>query len=395
MIDLNKIFKFYYTRIDEALDSGFNYELLVWTFNPEHFAEPYILPQAFIRKEILTLMMFTSKLHCLVIGPPGIGKTSITEFFKYIDFPFGKIHMVGGGSGSVVTPAGIRDTVINLRARIIEEYDTDDINTLREMPKAILHLEEFFRAPKFVRDILKPVMESFELVVTHSSRSSVRGTYFAPILVYADTNPPLYDHWIGKEFEHKKKQLDRVSKESAYLRRFSIIICLDKYTPQQEYIIQKFRSYFKCNPHPAIEDGTFYQKYKEFVFSRRRAKVKRVEPPDDVYSFISGIKEIEERGEILLPVVYSNFIDHVINIAEAVARIEGYKETTDECYNKAIEILSRCLCTIINPEIIKERDLDRARLELYRKAVRLGESRKREVAEKFGEYLEGYAKKTN
>ena len=381
---LNKFFEFFYSIIDAALDEGFNYERLVWTFNPEHIADPIYLPQAWLRKEALVLQLFASKMHTLVIGPPGIGKTTITEFLNRIHFAFDRATMVGGESGAVTTAAGLREKVIRLADLIKREFDlvTDNVD-IRNLPKAILHLEEFLKAPKGLRDVLKPIMNDFLLIVSQSQRSDRAGRWLAPINIYADSNPPMQDDWIGPDFQSKKEQLKEFATEAAYIRRFTVVMALDRYNIKQNIVIRKFKEYIKVNPHPALESGEFYKKYEDFVRKHRRIKVKYTPAPIWVHEFIAGLEDLQDRGRVLLPIVYSDFIDNIYAVAEAFARINEHKEIEEEDWAKAVNFYARIFETIANVEKTDKRSL-------YERAIELGKRREEEVKEMIERIEEKY-----
>ncbi len=369
-------FSFLYKNIDKALDEGFTYETLVWTFNPEHFADPHLIPQSWIRKEALVLQMFSPKMHVLVIGPPGIGKTTITDFFYKIHFPFDRATLVATQYGSVTTTAGLRETVIRLSRNIMNEFELD-INPSfdpKRIPKAILHLEEFLKAPPSFRDIMKAVMNDNILIIRQAER---REEYPAPINVYADTNPPGQDTWIGNDFRSKKAQLEEFAKETAFVRRFTVVLALDDYTIGQKALIRKYIAYYRTNPHPAIESGEFFEKYEEFVRKRRRLKVKVKDVPDRVFNFILGLeRDLVSTGKLLLPIIHTDFIQNIISIAEGFARIKGHKEVMDDDWKDAMDFVTRCIETIADIPPTKK-------IKFYEHILSVGRRMKRELEEKF------------
>ena len=380
-----KLFQFFYSIIDLSLDEGFNYERLVWTFNPYQFGDPNILPQVWLRKEALVLQMFSSKMHILVIGPPGIGKTSITDFLFNIGFPIERASLVGGESGAVTTAAGLRESVIRLADLIVKEFNLDSSGkSVKNIPKAILHLEEFLRSPRYIRDVLKPIMSDFKLIIKQSHKSGRTGEWLAPVNIYADTNPPLMDSWVSPDFHAKRQQLEEFIKESAYIRRFTVVMALDNYSPEQNAIIRKWKEFIRVNPHDALESGEFFKKYEDFVRKHRKIKVKYTPVPEDnnldIHKFILGMEELQNRGKLLLPIIYTDYIDNVYAIAESFARIHGHKEIEMEDWKMTKEFLERVFETLTDEKKSSKRSL-------YARAVELG-SRKEDELEAMRDKVE-------
>jgi len=329
--ELKEKFQEIYKLIDRCLDEDFNYFRLVFTFNPQYFADPKILPQAWLRKETLTLMMFSSRFHALVIGPPGIGKTSIASFLERIGFPYKRATLIRTESGGTTTTAGLRDTIIELSDLVIKEFE--DEHDKSWIPSGILHLEEYLRAPARDRDLLKSVMVERMIYLQFSRRYKeiygIPDSRYTPVNVYADTNPPKADYWLSKDFNTKKEQLEPLLAETANLRRFTVILVCDDYKPEQKAIINKYKEFWMVNPHPAIESGEFYEKYGKFVFKRRRIKVKRTPIPDYIIYFFVGLERLQKEGKLLLPIVFGDYVEKIYGIAEAFARINGHNEITD------------------------------------------------------------------
>ena len=368
--NVKEAFNFIYRVIDKCLDEGFNYYRLVFTFNPEYFAHPELLPQAWIRKETLVLMMFSSRFHALVIGPPGIGKTTITDFLYRIDFPFARCTLITTESGSATTAAGLRDTIIELSQKVIKEFVEEERSNLSWIPNGILHAEEYLRCSERVRDILKTVMAERRLNITlsriYKERMGLFDTYFCPINVYADANPPKADTWLGPDFNSRKEQLKPLVEELANIRRFSVIIICDDYDAFQKALIAKYKEFIKTHPHDALLNGEFYDKYMKFVFERRKIKVKYTEIPIKLIEFFMGLDYLYREGKLLLPISYGDYAEKVFGIAEAFARIKGHREITEDDWRDVMYYYQRVVETL--------GDITKTSKEyIFREAIREGQ----------------------
>ncbi|MFT4249980.1 MAG: AAA family ATPase [Candidatus Woesearchaeota archaeon] len=274
---------------------------------------PNILGLEAIKKAAALQLFSQERIHILLLGDPGTGKTEILSSSKEL----ASISSMGLGSGT--TNAGLAVT-----------YAKGEVHKglLVQAHKGICCIDELNLLKKEDQASLYNAMEKGFITYDKAGRSE---RFEADVRVLATANPK-GDCFTGEKISELKKQLPF---ESALISRFHLLFIIRK--PDKEAFLEITRKIVK-NEKKTTKNKDFAQAYI------KHAQKQSVKFPKHLEILVSeAAKKIKEAEEELLIEVSPRIINGIIGLSKASARMHLRETVKPEDVRNALELYAESL----------------------------------------------------
>ncbi len=267
-------------------------------------------------KQAATLQLFSDdKVHILLLGDPGTGKTDIIRSASEL----APISSFGLGSGT----SGVGLSIMVKGGKVIKGLlpladkglcCIDELNLMKSEDMAALYsaMEKGFVA--------------YDKADTHM-------TLDARVNVFATANPK-GDKFAGWMKDTIKKQLPF---DAALLTRFHLLFLIKKYGAKEfgdiaKKIVEHHRA--EINPH----DAKFIKSYIDYL------KNFKVEIPEKLeHKIVAFAKELKEKEDEFVVEINPRIVHGIMRLSMASARMNMRHEVTADDINKVIKIVEQSL----------------------------------------------------
>ncbi|MBN1377502.1 ATP-binding protein [Candidatus Woesearchaeota archaeon] len=315
--EAKKIAEYYNNKINETISRELFSEFSKKSEKIKEYIAPNIEGFGDI-KEASMLLLFSEKMHILLLGDPGTGKT---EILRYVD-KLAPISSFGLGSGTSGVGLSINVQGKEVTKGLLPLANNgvcciDELNLMKKQDMASLY------------NAMEKGFVTYDKGKTHIRMD-------AKIKVLATANPR------GDKFEGKKKEKirEQLPFDPALLTRFHIVFFIRK--PDIEKFMKITRKIVRDEKiNIKEEDIHFIKKYIEYAKS-----IDVGLEPEFEAKIIEFVEEIKKDENSFIVDITPRIVKGIINIAKANARLHLRNKTSREDIEKAINILKHSLYNV-------------------------------------------------